>query len=145
MVLDLVKVKQLLTVARAGSFHRAAEELGLSQPALSRNIALLEARFGFKVFDRGRGGTVLTRLGALALADAEALVRYAAVVESNLQLFGRGEKGQIAFGMGPQIASLLLPRLGAHMLASRPRLRMHCSVKTSDLLIQDLRADAIEM
>jgi DNA-binding transcriptional LysR family regulator len=145
MTIDLTKLKQLLAVARTGSYRRAAEELGLTQPALSRNIALLEHRFGFKIFDRGRGGAALTAVGSMVVEDAESLVRHAAVLERNLHLYGRGESGQIAFGMGPQIAGFVLSRLGAQMLTARPRLRMRCSLKTADILMRELRDDSIEM
>lgn len=145
MAIDLVKLEQLLAIARTGNFTRAAEELGITQPGLSRNIALLEDRFEFKIFDRGRGGASLTPLGAQMVEEAEALVRQATVLEHNLQLYGRGEGGQISFGMGPQIAGLLLPGLGAHMLAARPRLRMNCSLMTADLLLPELLDGGIEM
>src|SRR5579864_3810938 len=100
MVLDLAKLEQLLTIARTGNFTRAAEELGITQPALSRNIGLLEDRFSFKIFDRGRGGASLTPVGALMVDEVEALVRQATILEHNLQLYGRGEGGQISLGMG---------------------------------------------
>jgi DNA-binding transcriptional LysR family regulator len=145
MHVDLAKLRHLLAVARTGSFRRAAEELGVTQPALSRNIALIEGRFGFRIFERGRGGAKLTPVGALVVQDAESLVRHAAVLERNLDLYGRGESGQIAFGMGPQIASVLLPKLGAHMLTTRPQLRMRCLLKTADVLMRELHDDAIEM
>jgi DNA-binding transcriptional LysR family regulator len=145
MTIDLTKLKQLLAVARTGSYRRAAEELGLTQPALSRNIALLEHRFGFKIFDRGRNGAALTAVGALVVEDADSLVRHAAILERNLLLYGRGEAGHIAFGMGPQIAGVVLSKLGAHMLTTRPQLRMQCSLKTADILMRELRDDKIEM
>lgn len=145
MAIDLAKLVQLLTIARTGTFTRAAEELGITQPALSRNIGLLEDRFGFRIFDRGRGGASLTHVGALIVDEAEALVRHAAIFESNLQLYERGEGGQISLGMGPQIAGLLLPGLGTHMLKTRPRLTMDCSLKTVDVLLPDLMNGSIEL
>jgi DNA-binding transcriptional LysR family regulator len=145
MTVDLTKLKQLLAVARTGSYRRAADELGLTQPALSRNIALLEHRFGFKIFDRGRSGAALTPVGALVVDDADSLVRHAAILERNLLLYGRGEAGQIAFGMGPQIAGFVLAKLGAQMVTTRPQLRMRCSLKTANILMRELRDDSIEM
>jgi DNA-binding transcriptional LysR family regulator len=145
MAVDLAKLEQLLTIARTGNFTRAAEELGITQPALSRNIGLLEDRFGFKIFDRGRGGASLTPIGALIVDEVEALVRQATILENNLQLYGRGEAGQISLGMGPQIAGLLLPGLGTHMLKTRPQFRMDCSLKTVDNLMPDLMDGGIEM
>ena len=68
MDVDLAKLNQLLVIARTGSFSRAAEELRITQPALSRSVAGLEQRFGFRIFERGRGGATPTTVGALVLA-----------------------------------------------------------------------------
>ena len=57
MSVSLGRLQQLITVARCGSFSRAAEELNVSQPALSRSIAALERRYGVQIFNR-IGGTV---------------------------------------------------------------------------------------
>lgn len=145
MEIDLTKLKQLIAVARAGTLSQAAQELGITQPALSRNIALLEHRFRFKIFDRGRGGASLTPVGALVVEDAIALVRHASALERNLHLYGRGESGRIDFGMGPNIAAFLLRRICTHMLTTRPQVRMRCSLKTADQLFEELMNDSIEM
>jgi DNA-binding transcriptional LysR family regulator len=145
MDVDLARLNQLLVVARLGSFSRAAEALNITQPALSRSIAGLEARFGFRVFERGRGGAVPTVVGAMVLADAEVLVRDARSLGQNLHLYARGEAGKVAFGMGPLIASLTLRTLSAQMLQARPQLQMRCSVKSADVLLSELLDGAIEM
>lgn len=145
MDIDLARLNQLLVIARAGSFSRAAEELNITQPALSRSVAGLEARFGVRIFERGRGGTTPTVVGAMVLADAEALVRDARALGQNLHLYARGEAGKVAFGMGPLIASLTLRSLTAQMLKARPQLQMRCSVKSADVLLRELLDGAIEM
>lgn len=145
MTLDLAKLEQMLAIARTGNFTRAAEEIGVTQPALSRNIGLLEQRFGFKLFDRGRSGASLTPLGAQVLEETEALVRQAAALEHSLRLYECGEGGRISLGIGPQIAALLLPGLGAHMLTTRPQLRMHCTLKTVDIMLPELMDGSIEI
>jgi DNA-binding transcriptional LysR family regulator len=145
MDVDLAKLNQLLVIARTGSFSRAAEELNLTQPALSRSVAGLEQRFGFRIFERGRGGASPTVVGALVLADAEALLRDARALGQNLHLYARGEAGKAAFGMGPLIASLALHRLSVQMMAARPRLQMSGWVKSADVLLRELLDGAIEM
>ncbi len=145
MEIDLVKLNYVLTIARTRSYSRAAEELRITQPALSRSVMAVEKRFGFKIFDRGRNGVSVTPLGTIVLADAEVLVRDAATFEHNLRLYGRGDAGTVAYGMGPLIASLLLPKLSIAMLAARPQLRMLCSIKPADILLRELLGDNIEM
>jgi DNA-binding transcriptional LysR family regulator len=57
------QLEYLTAVARLGSFRRAAEELHLSQPALSEAVAKLESELGVQVLDRGRSGTTLSPRG----------------------------------------------------------------------------------
>lgn len=50
-------------VARTGSFTAAAKAMGVTQPAISQNIGLLEQMLGEKLFERGRGNVTLTENG----------------------------------------------------------------------------------
>jgi hypothetical protein len=68
MDLSLGKLQQLITVARCGSFSRAAEELPMTQPALSRSIAAIERRYGFAIFNRIGHGVEPTAAAAQVLS-----------------------------------------------------------------------------
>ena len=145
MEMDLKRLQQVMTVARLGSFSRAAEELHITQPALSRSIATLEARYGIRIFERGRGGAVLTEVGKLAVAEADALLRDARSLEHNFRLYGTGEGGRIAFGMGPLIAGMVLPELSVHFIRERPRLKLISVVQAAGALYGALMDDRIEI
>jgi len=145
MKYDLRKLSQMVCVARCGSFSGAAEQLHLTQPALSRNIAALERELGIVFFNRGRGGATLTAEGAVAVEAAEALLRQADVLEHNLRLLHRGDTGRIAFGMGPMVASLALSRLSCAFLRERPQLHLRAAVKPAPELLEDLLQDRIEL
>ena len=69
-MLDLYKLQHFVVVARTGSFRQAAEQLHLSQPALSRSIQALERRYGVTLLDRSRTGVHLTTVGQQLLARA---------------------------------------------------------------------------
>jgi DNA-binding transcriptional LysR family regulator len=145
MDIDLAKLNHLLAIARTGSFSRAAEELRITQPALSRSVAAIEQRYGFRIFERGRAGASPTAVGAMVLADAEALLRDARALDQNLHLYARGDAGKVAFGMGPLIASLTLRSLATRLLRERPRLQLKCSVKSPDVLLAELMSGGVEM
>lgn len=145
MEIDLKVLNQLITVARTGNISRAADELHLSQPALSRSIAAFEKQFGVRLFDRGRQGAALTPVGALAIAEAEALLKQASAISHNLRLYGEGAAGKITLGMGPLIASIVLAELGQHFLQERPQLQIQTSIKSASQLIPDLLGDQIEL
>ncbi|MDG2003372.1 MAG: LysR family transcriptional regulator [Novosphingobium sp.] len=145
MQFDLVRLRYIVAVSRIRSFSRAAEELRISQPALSRSIADFEERFGVRLFDRGRGGVVVTAIGKLVVEEAERVLRVAGDLEHNMKLYGSGEAGRISIGLGPLAASLILPRLSQEMLTSRPSLQLSASIKHADHLFQELLGDEIEM
>jgi DNA-binding transcriptional LysR family regulator len=76
--LDLRLVRYFTAVAGHRHFGRAAAELRVAQPSLSRQIRQLEAQLGARLLDRDRHGTRLTEAGEVFLPRAEALLRSAA-------------------------------------------------------------------
>lgn len=145
MDVDLAKLSHVLAVARTLSFSRAAEELNLTQPALSRSIATVEERFGVRIFDRDRSGVSVTPVGALVIAEAKTLLDRARTLGHNLRLYAKGEGGTLAMGMGPLVASMILIDLGAHFLASRPQLEIRTSIKPPGALLKEVADDVIEL
>src|ERR1700740_2769132 len=73
-MLDVKRLIVLREVARQGSFSRAADALAYTQPAVSRQIALLERETRATLVTRGAGGAPPTDAGELLAAHAEALV-----------------------------------------------------------------------
>lgn len=145
MAVDYRKLRHLVTVAREGSFSRAAQELHISQPALSRSIAVLEEQLGLRIFDRTSQGADLTNLGKLTVAEAEKLLKQVRLFEQNIDLYARGESGKVGFGMWSLVGSLVLPGLSSHFINTRPQLIMKASVKPATALLKDLYDDEIEL
>jgi DNA-binding transcriptional LysR family regulator len=69
--MDTEALLTFVAIHRRGGFSAAADELGRSQPAISRRISLLEAELGGPVFERTAGGTRLSQLGEALLPHAE--------------------------------------------------------------------------
>jgi DNA-binding transcriptional LysR family regulator len=74
MTVELDHVEAFLAIVRRGGFTRASSSLHLSQPAISRRIHLLERELGAPLFERIRGGAVLSDAGRAFLPHAEALL-----------------------------------------------------------------------
>ncbi len=72
--MELDHVEAFVAIVRRGGFTRAAATLHLSQPAISRRVHLLERELGAPLFERIRGGAVLTDAGRAFLPHAEALL-----------------------------------------------------------------------
>lgn len=145
MEIDLIRLRHIAVIHRLRSFSRAAEELNITQPALSRSISTFEQRCGFRVFDRGRSGVVPTAVGEAVVQEIERVLRSVHDLKHNLRLHRDGEVGRIAFGVGPLAASLILPPLSRKLLRETPALRIVASTQPADLLLQQLLDDEIEM
>lgn len=145
MDLSLGRLQQLVTVAKRGSFSRAAVALNISQPALSRSIAAIEARYGFPIFNRVGHGVEPTTAGAQVIAHAEQLLQHLRVFDSNLKLIGAGEAGQLSMGMAPLLASQWLARFTSDFFAARAQAALRVLIRPGKDLLAALKSDAIEL
>ncbi len=110
---------QLVEVVERGSLTDAADALGLTQPALSRNMKELELQVGAQLLVRGRQGARLTDLGEHAFPYAKSindtLKRFSVEIES----WREGQSGTLIIGASPYPASLL-PKVLSQYLEHRP-------------------------
>lgn len=124
------RLKVFTTVASMGSFTSAAKALGVSQPAVSQNIAELERTLGADLFVRARGSVTLTSAGATFLEYAEKILFWYSSAEN---LFGAksstGRKMTISIASDPAVASSILPSLLSKLLAAFPRLSFKLFLK----------------
>jgi molybdate transport repressor ModE-like protein len=110
---DLISTQQLLhlhALARHGSYARASDELGVSQSALSRSIQSMEGTLGARLVERERGrtGIELTERGREVLAHADEILTRISAIRN---LSGLSDRRPLLFGIGPQYATILLPRV----------------------------------
>jgi len=144
MQVDLNRLRHIVAIAKHRSFTRAAESLNISQPALSRSVSEFEKQAGLRLFDRSRGGVEPTTIGKRVIEEAEDLLRAARAIDLNVNLYSRGEGGSVSIGIGPLLASLILPPLGRHLLVTRPSLQLETIIRPPDQLLGDLMDDRIE-
>ncbi len=96
--MDIRHFRYFLAVARQRNFTRAAEQLGIAPPTLSRQIQDMETSLGTRLFIRQQREVSLTEAGAALLVEAEATVRQFEFAQRNAQRAGRGETGHIELG-----------------------------------------------
>lgn len=142
--MDLRSLRHVVTLGHYLNYTRAAEELGISQPALTRSIQAVEARAGTRLFDRDRGGVRPTQLGRAVMSKAIALLEDAADLDQLLQQFVRAEVGQVDFGMAPLPARVLLPPVLVETMASAPGLRSRITIRGPQELIELVASGKIE-
>ena len=96
--MDIRHFRYFLAVARHRNFTRAAEQLGIAPPTLTRQIQDMEAELGARLFVRQARDVSLTEAGAALMIEADATVRQFESAQRNAQRAGRGEIGHIELG-----------------------------------------------
>lgn len=110
-------------VAQQLSFRKAAEELYLTQPAVSLQIKALEEDLGVQLFDRTGSRVALTAAGTLLLGYAQRVSALLAQAEQEMAAIGGELSGQLALGASTTIAQYVLPRLLGEFLSEHPRVQ----------------------
>ncbi|MGJ7609756.1 MULTISPECIES: LysR family transcriptional regulator [unclassified Variovorax] len=138
MPIDLRQLKYFESVARFGSITRAALELHIVQPALSRQISMIEEELGQRLFNRLPRGVVLTRAGEELLDYANQMLKMAASLPDRIGGAANGLTGKLRVGVMPGYS--WLPSLSASI---RSMWEASPNVKTE--LIRLLSGRQIEM
>lgn len=138
MRVDPAKLRHLVTVADRGSFAKAAETLGMSQPAISKSVRNLEDIVGTRLFDRGRAGARSTRHGELLIAHARAILAEYGLAAAELHALGKADTPQLAVGVSLSLAQTLLPRAIARFRRRWPDTTLSVEVGLSAPLLNGL-------
>lgn len=105
--MDIDQLRYFLRIAERQSFTRAAEELRISQPALSRSIQKLEEELGQPVFERKTRSVALTDAGILLQARAQQVLTI--LEDTKAEITDDGQSGRLRIGAIPTIAPYFLP------------------------------------
>jgi DNA-binding transcriptional LysR family regulator len=143
-MLELRSLRNLVVLARRLNYARAAEELGISQPTLSRSIQALERELGTRLFDRDRGGVALTPQGRLAADRAGVVLADVDNLQQLSQLSTEARAGRIRFGMTPMPARALLAGVLAERIEMAPDVSHEAMVRDVAALWALLVAGEIE-
>lgn len=136
--MNLRRLEHLLAVADHRSFSRAAEALGISQPALSRSIAAIEAQAGRKLFDRTRQGVQVTAEALPYVARARELITELYLWEDSLRDASAMGGALVSFGAGPLVAMECFSRLFADIVERAPRLHLTTMIASGSELVAAL-------
>ena len=118
--LENFRLKVFRAVAENLNFHKAAETLFLTQPAVTFQIKALEEDLGVRLFDRAGGRISLTRRGSVLLSYASKIAVVVAEAEQELGCKEGEVSGDLPLGVSTTIAQYVLPRLLTAFLAEYP-------------------------
>ncbi len=137
------QLRYFLQVAERGSFTRAAEDLMISQPALSRSIQRLEEELGQPVFERKTRSVALTDAGTLLQARARQVL--AILEDTKAEITDDGESGCIRVGAIPTIAPYFLPEILRRFSAAFPKATLIVQENTTNALLKTCSQGEIDL
>jgi DNA-binding transcriptional LysR family regulator len=122
--MDPRRLMTFRAVAHARSFSRAAEQMSLTQPSVSHQIALLETEIGVRLLDRGRGGLRLTEAGAVLLEHADQVAWRLELAETQLASLAGQRREHIRLGAFPTALASFVPSAVARLRLAHDDLRV---------------------
>lgn len=144
-MLNLDQLAAFLSVVDLGSFTAAADKAGLTQPAVSLQVKLLEQRLGVKLIERVGRRAQASPAGLELLAHARRIVEACSVAEEAMTPYREGSVGRVRIGSGGTASIHLLPRAIAIAKKRMPDLEIIVRIGNIDEILRDLEANALDL
>lgn len=133
--LGLRQLEAIVSIAEKGSFSAAADELHVSQPALSRTVRLAEESLGARIFDRDTRRVSLTPAGAELLPIARRIMLEFSDSMGELSQFMEGRRGRVRVSALPSMAQPLLVDAVARFCTEYPQVEFMLRVDPADVVL----------
>jgi DNA-binding transcriptional LysR family regulator len=143
-----LKTRQLLllvALAEEGNIHRAAQVLNMSQPAASKLLKDLEDVLEVSLFERLPRGMRPTWYGETMIRHARVALASLNQAHDELQAAKSGQFGQVSIGAITSPGLMLLPEAVQRVKADHPDLRISLQIETSDVLIEKLNQNKLDI
>lgn len=118
------RLKAFYSVAKNLSFTRAAKELFVSQPAITKHINELERQYSVRLFDRTGGKIMLTDAGRLMLEHCSRILDEYNRMEYDMNLLNERSSGHISIGASTTVAQYVLPQILAEFTERFPQIEV---------------------
>lgn len=143
--MDLRDIEYFAVVAQHGHLGRAAEALGLGQPALSMSLRRLEKSAQAKLVKRTPKGVELTAVGAALLSHASKLRIARDDLAREVADLAHGRAGHLRIGASPSNADVDLPEACSRLLMEAPKITVNVAVLENDALLPALRKGDLDI
>jgi DNA-binding transcriptional LysR family regulator len=143
--LDNFRLVVFRTVAEQHSFRKAAEELYLTQPAVSLQIKALEEDIGVQLFDRTGAHIALTEAGKVLLGYSQQANALFVQAEQEIAALSGDHAGQLALGASTTIAQYVLPRLLVEYCKENPRVHPTLISGNTEQIVEAVEKQKIEL
>lgn len=142
---NLTGLRVVQAVADSGSFTAAADLLGYTQSAVSRQVAAMEAAAGTILFRRESRGVVPTVAGVVVVRRARTVLAELSGARRDLAALADGLSGRVVVGAFPTAAAVLVPRTIARLLHAHPGLQVELREGSTPTTLRRLRARQVDV
>lgn len=143
--MDLTHLRSFLAVSERGAIGDAAEQLAISQPALTRRIQHLEEEVGVQLVERSGRGIALTEMGRLVANEGRVLVERYEQMKKDAQRHARLEAGMVRVGGGATAVSYVLPKAIGSFRRAYPEVRFEVREAGSRDVEEAVRQESLEL
>jgi DNA-binding transcriptional LysR family regulator len=144
-VTDVRRLQYFLAVARERNFTRAAEQLHIAQPALSRQVRLLEDELGVELLHRTTHAFELTEAGAFLLERGPAVLAGLDELWRGARTYGSGDRGSVVIAYGASASYETAPKLLAALAARHPGVEIATAVKSVSEIVAGVTEGSIDL
>ncbi len=143
--LDTRQLRAFVTLARRGSFTMAAQELHLSQSAVSHSMKALETDLGCRLFDRMSKKVLLTQAGEQLLQHADKILLEMSVARETINQLGKWGRGRLRVGASTTACQYILPEVLSEFKKSYPHALITVQPGDTREAIEMLRHNQIDL
>ena len=141
--MELRHLRYFAAVAAHGSFSRAANNMHLTQPALSRQVKDLEEEIGVPLFLRGTNAVTLTEAGEIFYEEARDLL--ARADQAIQRVRGEARNEALRVGYGPSLTSGIMPKAIERFQAAVPRVRLELEDLTPREMAEKMKEGVLDL
>lgn len=139
------RLANFIAIVDCGSLTRAAERMHIAQPALSQQLAGLEAAYGKQLVLRSRQGITVTPAGRALYRNAQTMLRQLRQLESDVKSAGDYISGHVSVGLPVSCASIMTMPLLQHVRGRYPHILLQISENLSGLLGELILNNRLDM
>lgn len=142
--MTLQQLNYAIALQRYKNYSRAAESMGISQPAMSIQIRKLEDETNLKLFDRNRNSVIPTQEGKIFLERAQLLLTQARQLQDLVGELNENFIGELRIGVIPTLAPYLLPLFIKNLNEQFPKLKIHVKETITEEVVRLIKAGELD-